>query len=76
VKIDRAFVAEAHDERGPGACVAASVARGHALGIRVFAEGVETEAQRAFLEGCGCDFLQGYLAGRPVDADTAAKDYV
>ena len=54
----------------------AIVALAHALGIRVIAEGVESEAQRAFLEGCGCDFLQGYLAGRPVDADTAAKDYV
>jgi EAL domain-containing protein (putative c-di-GMP-specific phosphodiesterase class I) len=76
VKIDRAFVAEAPGDRDQGAIVPAVVALAHALGIRVIAEGVETEAQRAFLEGCGCDYLQGYLAGRPVDADTAAKDYV
>ncbi len=76
VKIDRTFVAQAPGERDQGAIVPAIVALAHALGIRVIAEGVETEAQRAFLEGCGCDFLQGYLAGRPVDADTAAKDYV
>jgi EAL domain-containing protein (putative c-di-GMP-specific phosphodiesterase class I) len=76
VKIDRAFVAEAPGSREQGAIVPAIVALAHALGIRVIAEGVESEAQRAFLEGCGCDFLQGYLAGRPVDADTAAKDYV
>ncbi|HEX6295076.1 MAG TPA: EAL domain-containing protein [Burkholderiales bacterium] len=76
VKIDRTFVAEAPGDRDQGAIVPAVVALAHALGIRVIAEGVETEAQRAFLEGCGCDYLQGYLAGRPVDADTAAKDYV
>jgi EAL domain-containing protein (putative c-di-GMP-specific phosphodiesterase class I) len=32
--------------------------------------------QREFLKNCGCDFLQGYLAGRPVDADSAAKEYL
>jgi EAL domain-containing protein (putative c-di-GMP-specific phosphodiesterase class I) len=42
----------------------------------VVGEGVETEAQREFLRNCGCDYLQGYLIGRPVDADTAAKDYI
>jgi diguanylate cyclase (GGDEF)-like protein/PAS domain S-box-containing protein len=76
VKIDRTFVAEAPGERDQGAIVPAIVALAHALGIRVIAEGVETEAQRAFLEGCGCDFIQGYLTGQPVDADSAAKDYV
>jgi diguanylate cyclase (GGDEF)-like protein/PAS domain S-box-containing protein len=76
VKIDRTFVAEASGSREQAAIVPAIVALAHALGIRVIAEGVETEAQRAFLEGCGCDFVQGYLAGGPVDADTAAKDYV
>ena len=44
--------------------------------LKVVAEGVETEAQREFLRACGCDFIQGYLIGRPVDAETAAKDYV
>jgi EAL domain-containing protein (putative c-di-GMP-specific phosphodiesterase class I) len=76
VKIDRTFVAEASGSREQAAIVPAIVALAHALGIRVIAEGVETEAQRAFLEGCGCDFVQGYLAGGPVDSDTAAKDYV
>jgi EAL domain-containing protein (putative c-di-GMP-specific phosphodiesterase class I) len=37
---------------------------------------VESEAQRAFLERCGCDFVQGYLTGRPADPDAAAKEYV
>ena len=76
VKIDRAFVGEAPGDRDQSAIVTAIVALAHALGIRVIAEGVESEAQRAFLESCGCNFIQGYLAGRPVDADTAARDYV
>jgi diguanylate cyclase (GGDEF)-like protein/PAS domain S-box-containing protein len=74
VKIDRAFVAEGSREQG--AIVPAIVALAHALGIKVIAEGVETAAQRAFLQECGCDYLQGFLCGRPVDADTAAKDYI
>jgi len=76
VKIDRSFVAEVPADRDQGALVSAIVALAHALQIRVVAEGVETEAQREFLRACGCDFIQGYLVGRPADADSAAKEYV
>jgi len=58
------------------AIVAAIVALAHALEIKVIAEGVETAMQREFLRNCGCDFLQGYLTGRPLDADSAAKEYL
>ena len=76
VKIDRSFVAELPADRDQGAIVSAIVALAHALQIQVVAEGVETEEQREFLRSCGCDFIQGYLIGRPADADSAAKDYV
>jgi EAL domain-containing protein (putative c-di-GMP-specific phosphodiesterase class I) len=76
VKIDRSFVAELPADRDQGAIVSAIVALAHALQIRVVAEGVETDAQRDFLRSCGCDFIQGYLTGKPADADSAAKDYV
>ncbi len=76
VKIDRSFVAEVPGNRDQGAIVSAIIALAHALQIRVVAEGVETEAQREFLKSCGCDFIQGFLVGRPVDADSAAKEYV
>jgi diguanylate cyclase (GGDEF)-like protein/PAS domain S-box-containing protein len=76
VKIDRSFVAEVPENRDQGAIVAAIVALAHALQIRVVAEGVETEAQREFLKSCGCDFIQGYLVGKPADGNSAAKEYV
>jgi diguanylate cyclase (GGDEF)-like protein/PAS domain S-box-containing protein len=76
VKIDRAFVADVPGDEDQGAIVAAIVALAHALEIKVIAEGVETAMQREFLSNCGCDFLQGYLTGRPLDADSAAKEYL
>jgi len=76
VKIDRSFISELPADRDQGAIVSAIVALAHALQIKVVAEGVETEEQREFLRSCSCDFIQGYLVGKPVDADTAAKEYV
>jgi EAL domain-containing protein (putative c-di-GMP-specific phosphodiesterase class I) len=76
LKIDRAFTSELPGDPDQCAIVSAIVALAHALDIQVIAEGVENEAQRAFLQQCSCDFIQGYLIGRPVDADTAAKEYL
>ncbi|WP_151030275.1 EAL domain-containing protein, partial [Citrobacter cronae] len=45
------------------------VALGQALGLRIVAEGVETDRQQDFLTRLGCDSLQGYLLGQPVPAE-------
>ncbi|HTM60719.1 MAG TPA: PAS domain S-box protein [Burkholderiales bacterium] len=74
VKIDRTFVATLPGDREHGAIVSAIVALAHALDIEVIAEGVEDEKQLDYLKRCGCDYIQGYLIGRPADAETAAKD--
>jgi len=69
LKIDRGFVRDLHQGSEDAAIVSAIVAVGQALGLRIVAEGVETEAQRAFLTRLGCDSLQGHLLGRPLPAD-------
>ena len=76
VKVDRAFVADLPRDPDQNAIVAAIVALAHALDIQVIAEGVESDEQRGFLEACGCDFIQGFLVGSPLDADTAAQKYL
>ena len=76
LKIDRSLVSQVTKGADHDAVVAAIAGLGHALGLKVVAKGVETEAQKAMLVGCGCDYLQGFLTGAPVDADTAAKEYV
>jgi predicted signal transduction protein with EAL and GGDEF domain len=53
--------------------VQAIVSLAHSLGIRVVAEGVETEGQRAFLCDIGCELIQGYLVSRPQPAVDAAR---
>jgi len=76
LKIDKSFIAELAQGNDQKAIVAAIIGLAHTLGLRVCAEGVETEAQLEFLQSCRCDFVQGFLCGAPVDSDTAAKEYV
>ena len=66
IKIDQSFVASLGTDPGETAVVGALVEFGHALGLTVVAEGVETDAQLAHLRDLGCDGAQGYLFSRPV----------
>jgi EAL domain-containing protein (putative c-di-GMP-specific phosphodiesterase class I) len=73
VKIDRTFVKELPGDAESVAIVQAILALAGSLGLEVVAEGVETEAQRAFLESRGCTAFQGYLFSRPLEpAEVAA----
>jgi len=69
LKIHESFVASLGGEPGEVAIVAALVELGHALGLSVVAEGVETDAQLARLRDLGCDGAQGFLFSRPVPED-------
>jgi diguanylate cyclase (GGDEF)-like protein len=68
LKIDRSFVKDLQTSGDARAVVDAVVRLAHALGLRVVAEGVETESQRDVLLALGCDELQGYLFARPMPA--------
>jgi EAL domain-containing protein (putative c-di-GMP-specific phosphodiesterase class I) len=73
IKIDRSFVGAIERQSEAEAIVRAVVGLGHSLNIRTCAEGVETAGQFAFLEGEGCDEVQGYYFSRPVPAADLAQ---
>lgn len=69
LKVDRSFVGDIEDEKRGRKLVSAAIAMAHGLGLRVVAEGVETEAQLEFLMQQGCDLAQGYYFSRPIPAE-------
>lgn len=69
LKIDRSFVMDLESSADARAIVDAVIKLAQALGMKVVAEGVETEGQQAILRGLGCDELQGYLYAKPMPAE-------
>ena len=75
LKIDRSFVRDitASGEAGEGVIAQAIISLGHSLGLKVIAEGVESDAQLRFLAKHQCDEVQGFYYGEPVTADEFVK---
>ncbi|ODB82697.1 hypothetical protein A3194_18180 [Candidatus Thiodiazotropha endoloripes] len=69
LKIDRDFVKNVNVDNYDASLVTAMIQLAHAFQIDVVAEGVESQAQLAFLQQQGCDYIQGYLIGIPQHAE-------
>ena len=72
IKIDQSFIRDVTDNPTNASIVTATIAMAHKLGKNIIAEGVETEAQMAFLRRHDCDEMQGYLFSRPLPASDFA----
>ncbi|AZF05452.1 EAL domain-containing response regulator [Pseudomonas sp. R5-89-07] len=73
LKIDIAFIREVTTNHQDAAITRTIIELAHSLNLRVVAEGVETQAQLAFLKEAGCDQIQGYLFSRPLSAATLER---
>jgi len=69
VKIDRSFVQGLESDMDTGAVVRSAIDMGHSLGLKVVAEGIETEAAAQRLREFRCDVAQGYLYAKPMPVD-------
>lgn len=73
LKIDKSFIAPLPDSKDDAAIVKAIIAMGHSLGMRVVAEGIETETQLQFLHDQQCDEVQGWFFADSLTADQFIK---
>ena len=73
LKIDQSFIQCLPGDDEDRSIAMAVIALGHRLNLKVIAEGVETEAQQAFLRDNECDETQGYFFSRPVPAEQVGR---
>ena len=73
LKIDKSFIDKINDNESSKQYVAAMISMGHIMGLDVISEGVEDTDQLESLHSIGCDYIQGFLWGRPLSAEDAEK---
>lgn len=75
LKIDRSFIIDLPDSQEDAYITKAVLALGHSMGLEIVAEGVENEAQKAFLEENGCRIIQGHFYGRALPASQVEASF-
>ncbi len=75
IKIDRSFISNIPEDENDCAIILSILGLAKGLGLSVVAEGVETEAHKAWLCEQGCDYLQGYLYSRPLPFDQLVERF-
>jgi len=73
IKIDQSFVQDITTDPDDAAIVTAITTMAHSLGLKVVAEGVETQQQLEFLRAHDCDAMQGFYFSKPVPAELLGK---
>ncbi|MGB7412583.1 MAG: EAL domain-containing protein [Thermosynechococcaceae cyanobacterium] len=73
LKVDRSFINRIDDQGNGLRIVEATIAMAQSLGMRVVAEGVETQEQAVRLQQMGCEYAQGYLFSRPLPSEAAGE---
>ena len=73
LKIDKSFIDKMNTNESSKQYVAAIISIGHIMGFKVISEGVEEEAQIETLKSIDCDYIQGFIWGRPLMSDAAEK---
>ena len=73
LKIDKSFIDEMNKDDSSRQYIAAIISIGHVMGFDVISEGVEENDQLETLKSIGCDFIQGYIWGKPLSVEDVEK---
>ena len=73
LKVDKSFIDKMNTSESSRQYVAAIISMGHVMGFEVVSEGVEEPDQLETLRSIGCDYVQGFIWGRPLSAEDAEE---
>ena len=73
LKIDKSFIDQIDSSESSQKYIEAIISIGHILNLEVVSEGVETDGQLEKLRSIGCDYIQGYIWGKPMPPDDAGE---
>ena len=76
IKIDRSLIMNLEKDSKNTTIIKSIITMGHSLNIKIVAEGIETEKQLRILKELDCDFIQGYLIGKPMEASDFENEFI